>query len=394
MGFSFKATFNKENRKNKTGIYTVYLRVTIDGVSTYLNTGEKLHEKYWKGDPEQWVKPTYPFAFELNALINKKIDLLRKYQYRQKLYDNPVTMQGIIETFNRKSDLTLFNDYVAEYRKNVKGKADNTLKKYDTFIAYLNEFNPKISFGHLNESLFQAFASFLQDKKNQMGVTVLKYFDPFKVIVKEAVRDGYLEKNPFTYARLEIKATRGKRVYLDLDEITRIKNCEIAADRADLEEVRRHWMFCFYCAFYYSDLVRLRWTDIKDSPSGPCIIGTRYKNSEAFIAPIHKFEGALAILEMQRGKDPDYVFPGAITEQRYNKKLKDLAVCAKIKKNLMNKTSRHSAIQFWEAQGLETQHTAKMAGHTKESTTKQYFEISATDINNRVARFDFSSLDI
>lgn len=60
----------------------------------------------------------------------------------------------------------------------------------------------------------------------------------------------------------------------------------------------------------------------------------------------------------------------------------------------MNKSARHSNIQFWEAQGLETQHTAKMVGHSKESTTKGYYELSTRDINNRVARFDFSALDV
>ncbi len=60
----------------------------------------------------------------------------------------------------------------------------------------------------------------------------------------------------------------------------------------------------------------------------------------------------------------------------------------------MNKTARHSSIQFWEAQGLETQHMAKMAGHTKESTTKEYYELSVRDINSRVAKYDFSEFDI
>ena len=81
----------------------------------------------------------------------------------------------------------------------------------------------------------------------------------------------------------------------------------------------------------------------------------------------------------------DLVFPDAISEQKYNDKLKELARLACINKNLMNKTARHSSIQFWEAQGLETQHTAKIAGHCKESTTREYFELSARDINLRVA---------
>jgi site-specific recombinase XerD len=102
----------------------------------------------------------------------------------------------------------------------------------------------------------------------------------------------------------------------------------------------------------------------------------------------------LEILEKQKEKSEHLVFPEAISEQKYNAKLKELARLAGINKNLMNKSARHSAIQFWESQGLETQHMAKMAGHTQESTTKEYYELSVRDINARVDRFDFSTLDI
>jgi site-specific recombinase XerD len=109
---------------------------------------------------------------------------------------------------------------------------------------------------------------------------------------------------------------------------------------------------------------------VKSTEYGYCLVAERFKNENTFIAPIHKFSFAIEILEGQKGIHPDLVFPNAITEQKYNFKLKELAELAGIKKKLMNKTARHSSIQLWEAQGLETQHTAKIAGHSKESTTK------------------------
>lgn len=321
------------------------------------------------------------------------MDLLQKYEYRQKLFGNAISLNVICEYFHKKADPQVFNEYVAEYMKTVKGKSLNTPKKYRTFERYLDEFNPRISFSQLSESVFQSFAGWLQSK-GMLGVTVYKYFDPFKVIVKQAVKDGYLEKDPFDLVDLGVKPTKGKRVHLELEEITRLKNVKTPADRTDLAEVRDHWLFCFYASFYYSDLRDLKWENVKQTEHGPCLVGDRYKNENAFIAPVHKFQYAVKILEQQKGRDPIYVFPGAIAEQKYNGKLKELARFAGIDKNLMNKTARHSAIQFWEAQGLETQHMAKIAGHTQESTTKEYFDLSARDINARVARFDFSKADI
>lgn len=291
------------------------------------------------------------------------MDLLQRYEYRQKLFGNGISLEGLSEYFHKKADPQIFNEYVAEFMKSVKGKSLNTLKKYRTFVRYLDEFNPRLSFSQLNESLFQGFALWLQGK-GMMGVTVYKYFDPFKVVVKQAFKDGYLERSPFDHVKLGIRATKDKRVYLELEEITLLKNVKVPADRADLEAARDHWLFCFYASFYYTDLCDLKWDNVKNTEQGPCLVGERFKNENAFIAPIHKFSHAVTLLEGQKGKDLVHVFPDAISEQKYNGKLKELAVLAGINKNLMNKTARHSAIQFWEAQGLETQHMAKIAGHT------------------------------
>ncbi|MEJ0054995.1 MAG: tyrosine-type recombinase/integrase [Bacteroidota bacterium] len=214
------------------------------------------------------------------------------------------------------------------------------------------------------------------------------------MIVKQAVKDGYLEKDPFAHVDLGIRPTKGKRVFLEIEEITKLKNAKVPAGRQDLAEARDHWLFCFYASFYYSDLRGLKWVDVKNTEFGYCIIGERYKNESSFIAPVHKFTHAVHILERQKAKIPTWYFLMPLLNRNSNSKLKDLASLAGINKNLMNKSARHSAIQFWESQGLETQHMAKMAGHTQESTTKEYYDLSARDINNRVARFDFAKFDI
>lgn len=394
MGFSYKPILNKNNRDNKTGKHTIFIRITVDRKSKYINTGEKIDGSYWTGKENRWVKDTYPCAFEINELIRKKLQSLQKFEYRQKLFGNGISLQGIIEHYSKRADANIFNEYVDQFMKSVKGKSLNTLKKYRTFVTYLNEFNSKILFSQLGEPLFQSFAGWLQDKKNLIGVTVYKYFDPFKVMCKQAVKEGYIEKDPFTNVSLGIKATKGNRVYLELEEITKLKNVKLPPDRPDLETARRHWLFCFYAAFYYSDLRKLTWDCVRDTDHGVVIVASRFKNENSFVAPIHRFNSAMDILNGQRGKDQVYVFPDAVSEQKFNDKLKELAGKATINKNLMNKTARHSAIQFWEAQGLETQHMAKMVGHTKESTTKEYFDLSVRDINSRVARFDFGALDI
>jgi len=393
MGITYTAIINRNNINNKGGRHSIFIRVTFDRQSKYFNLKEKIEEKHWSGKENRWIKDSYPFAFELNSIIKKKIDLLHAYEYRQKAFGNAISLQAITEYFHKKADPNIFNEFVNDFMKKVRGKSLNTLKKYKTFVNYLNEFNPKIQFNQLNEIFFQSFATFLQ-KKGMMGATVIKYFDPFKVIVKQAVKEGYLEKDPFMYTELQVKAAKAKRIYLEVDEIAKLKNLNIPSDRHDLAVARKYWLFCFYASFYYSDLRNLKWENVKSTEFGYCLVASRYKNENPFVSPIHKFPMAVQIIEKQKGKDDEFVFPNVFSEQKYNDKLKELAKLAGINKRLMNKTARHSSIQFWESQGLETQHTAKIAGHTKESTTKQYFNLSMRDINERVGKFDFSLIDI
>lgn len=72
MGYSYKAVLNKDNRSNKSGRHSVFIRVTIDRCSRYFNLREKIDERHWSGKENRWVKETYSCAFELNSIIKKE----------------------------------------------------------------------------------------------------------------------------------------------------------------------------------------------------------------------------------------------------------------------------------------------------------------------------------
>lgn len=197
MGYSYSSVLNKNNRKNKTGKHSIFIRVTVDRESKYFNLGERVEEKYWSGKDNRWIKDSHPFAFELNSIIKKKLEILHKYEYRQKLFGNGISLQGISEFFYKKADANIFNEFVDEYmRKTLRGKALNTIKKYRTFVSY--------------------------------------------------------------------------------------------------------------------DLCALTWSSLQRTPAGYCIIGNRFKNESDYIAPVHKFPNAIEIIEAQRGKHPELVFPDLI----------------------------------------------------------------------------------
>ena len=177
---TYHVVFNKDNRKNKSGQYSLLLRVTLSRRSKYFNLGLKLEERFWLGKNNAWVKTTHPLAFEMNSLIQGKIYSLQKFEMKQRLFNNSVSLQVLEKFYHKGGDKNSFNEYAHAFVKNIRGKELNTLKVYNTFLKHLDEFNSAIPFNNLNEDLFHGFAKWLNTKKGLAGISVHKYFKPFK----------------------------------------------------------------------------------------------------------------------------------------------------------------------------------------------------------------------
>ena len=98
MGYSYKAILNKNHRENKSGKHAIFIRA-VDRKSKYFNLGERVDGRYWAGKENRWIKENHSFAFELNAIIKKKMDLLHKYEYRQKLFRNGISLRTWISVY-------------------------------------------------------------------------------------------------------------------------------------------------------------------------------------------------------------------------------------------------------------------------------------------------------
>jgi hypothetical protein len=66
MGVSVKPVFNRTNRKNETGLYSIHIRLTIDKKSAYYNAElPRIQEKFWSGRENKWIKEYRPTTYEL-----------------------------------------------------------------------------------------------------------------------------------------------------------------------------------------------------------------------------------------------------------------------------------------------------------------------------------------
>ncbi|MEM7551660.1 MAG: site-specific integrase [Bacteroidota bacterium] len=393
---SISIVFNRNNRKNKSGLYSIDIRVIQDRKIKYYPVGVKVDKKHWRGKDNQWISDSHPYGYEINTKIRKKKATIEEYTHKLFMEDRIITIDKITDYLEKGDAAHIFNDYAEDFISNhIKGKkAYRTWQKYHTFLKNLNDFNPTIPFRDLNEKLFFEFRDYLFHDRGQKGVTVDKAFQQFKVIVRGAVREDFLPADPFQYLNLGIEKTRNPRSFLSVEEIKQLRSVSLPEDRSNLERTREQWLFCFYVGFYLSDLYSLTWEHIKETKRGYIIEGFRSKNGKPYLGFIYKFRHAQEIIMKQKGLNEHLVFPEQISEPVFNRQLKDLAQLAGLDKSLNNKMARHSFQQFITAQkGLAPQYSKYLAGHSDEKMTENYYEVGRKELEPQLEMIDTSDFD-
>jgi hypothetical protein len=73
-GVVFASAFNRKKVINKSGHYSIHIRVTIDRETNYLNPKlTKIEPKFWSGKQNKWVRESHPNSFEINSLLQRKL---------------------------------------------------------------------------------------------------------------------------------------------------------------------------------------------------------------------------------------------------------------------------------------------------------------------------------
>lgn len=396
------AVFNWRNERNKSGLYSIHLRITIDRDSRYykIPVPQKVSEAQWSGKEDAWVKG-HPFAFEINNKIIEKKNQVNELIKRSYNFNKPLSFEQIFKHLNRKGNTNSFYVYMEEFIKNPPEKLEeNTIKKYRTCLSHLQQFKKELYFADIDNTLIRGFHKFMQTTLNLEGSSCKKYMESFKRVIREARKDNYLDPTQmeFLFDDVKIKVGKAKRTFLDIQEIKQWRAVKFPKGKEYLERDRDIFLFQIYTGYYYKDLLIFTKDQlIEDEEYGYFIIGERDKNENQTIIPLYKFPHAVKILRKYASGalDQTVLNPTVfIEEPAYNRNLKEIAKLAGITKNISNKVARHTNAQLWVRYGAERPILSKMLGHTKEETTKNYFSVNLPEIVEGTKKADFKKLGI
>ena len=140
---------NWRKEVNSSGLYSVYLRITLNRISRYykVDTPQKVRQDQWSGIPDSWVKNSHPFAFEINNKILEKKAVITELTKRCYNFKKSITFENIFSHLKQKGDKNSFYDFMDAYIKRPPEKLEpNTIKKYSTTLTHLRSFRKELFF--------------------------------------------------------------------------------------------------------------------------------------------------------------------------------------------------------------------------------------------------------
>jgi len=368
-----------KHKKNAKGLCVLMCRLTYNKIRKTFSTGQFINPDYWNSK-QQLVKRLEPEADHINSQlsliktkINKAFLLLQikeesftvgdvyslyKGEKTQKQYD-------VVEFFERY--LKKLKTLVGIDIKLVTWNKFNYIKKdVGSFVKYHFKTNDyplkKIEISFIND-----FEYYLKVEKKQKQVTINKSLQRFKKVVRVAVSEGYLDKDPFIVHKT--KTVRTKVVFLSPEELESLEQHSFSQPR--LQFVKDLFVFSCYTGLPYRELMNLKQTNIIKGFDGNLWINmNREKTSKPLSIPL--LPKSLEILEQYK-EGGVFVF-SRISNQRYNSYLKEVATIVDINKNLTTHIARKtfaSTVLLYNDVPMEI--VSELLGHSSMKITQDSY---------------------
>lgn len=392
MNTSFTQLFYLKKRKTENGLKVpIYLRLTVNNKRSELSISRKVDPQKWDSRTNK-VRGTSSEARELNMYLDKVRSRMNKMHEKLLDANQPFTALDLKNLYIGKKEkprmlLEVFDEHNKQMEKLINIEfALGTYKRYFTTRNHIYEYikeaygKEDIPVQDVNLKFIRGFEYFLKEKKECNHNSSLKYVNNFKKIIRIAVGNEWITKDPFYNYKIKFKTV--EREFLSKEELNSLAEREIHWDR--LSVVRDMFVFCCYTGLAYVDIQKLNSDNIvTDIDGNLCIQAKRTKTKTKLVIPL--LLPAVAILEKYKDHpkvlNDQCVLP-VLSNQKSNVYLKEIALLCGIKKNLTTHLARHTfATTVTLTNGVPLETVGKMLGHKNLRTTQHYAKIVDRKVN-------------
>jgi site-specific recombinase XerD len=277
--------------------------------------------------------------------------------------------------------LDLFREHNEKCRKlSGNGMAPGTVERYKTSLKHAESFirdtyhKEDVPIAEVDHRFITDYEFWLRTERKCGHNSAVKYLKNFGKIIRIAIANGYITRNPF--ANIKLRLEEVDRNFLEDHEIRALIDKKITIER--LAQVRDAFVFCCLSGLAFSDIKGLKPEHIvRDNNGALWIRKKRQKTGNMCNIPL--LDPTREILEryknhpvcLERG-----VLLPVLCNQKMNAYLVELADICGITKRISSHTGRHSfATSVALANGVSIENVAKMLGHSDTKMTRHYARV-------------------
>ena len=405
MNHSFSQLFYLKGKHFEKDVKVpIYLRLTVNGQRNELSISRKIEPEKWNARTGK-MRGTSLETNELNSYLDVVRHKINKIHGRLVDEGRPFNSSDIKNLYLGKGEKTkmlvqLFEEHNQQMEKLVGVEfALGTWKRYHTTKKHVQEFlkteyhqsdNPVRD---VNLKFIKGFEYFLKVTKGCNHNSALKYVNNFKKIIRMAVANDWISKDPFYNYKVQFKTV--ERDFLSKEELQNLQEKEIDGDRLNI--VRDMFVFCCYTGLSYIDVQKLNQDNIVRHIDGSLWIqAERTKTKSKLGIPL--LLTAEGILDKYKNHprviNEECVLP-VLSNQKSNAYLKEIADLCGIKKNLTTHLARHTfATTVTLSNGVPIETVGKMLGHKNLRTTQHYAKIISKKVADDMDILKEKLLDI
>ena len=326
--------------KERSGKMMARVKVMVHGIKPVeFSLGFSVEPLHWD-DTRQCVARSHPIAHELNRRISECSTLVRdmiaRYEHVEKRLPSEDEIKAALrDAFGKRkaqhqskdSFNAVFREFIAD--NDVRNQwTYSTLQKFNTLSEHVNGYRANFGINEIDDDFMTGFVSYLINTKNLRNTSAFKMVKFLRWVLRWAAAKGIYTGNAHTTYKTRLKGANYEQkevIYLSKDELKRMESYTFERNQGALERVRDVFVFCCYTGLRYSDVAKLKTTDIHD---GYISVVTRKTND---LLKIELNAHSKAILQRYESKHfPDNLALPVISNQKSNEYLKEIGVLCKI----------------------------------------------------------------
>ena len=388
MRSTFRILFYiNRNKAKKNGKAAVLCRITVDGRSAVIATGEECA-------PEAWQTKSGETG---DRKINLRLQALR--ERIEASYTTLLRREGVVSVERLKLRLqgvnetpTMLLETSTEELRTVeacvgRSRSPGTYQNNRRSDSGLRDFvrsrgESDIPIPTLAPDFFDTYRLFLK-RRGYAVSTTNRHLHWLGRLMRRAIARGVIRFNPFEGVRYETEKYRPR--FLQKHEVERLLDFSV---RDEATELSRHmFLFSVFTGLAYADLRTLRRSQIETDGAGRQYIRkARQKTHEESLIPLHPIAEQLLSLYLKDDKTEDRrIFPDA-SYFLLTHRLKAIGKACGLHEPLTFHVGRHSFGTLTLEAGISMESIARMMGHASVTTTELYARITDQKISEDVDR--------